>query len=245
MHHILFLSGAGISAESGISTFRDSGGLWENYDVMEVCSAEAFRRNRLFVLDFYNKRRRELANKAPNAAHFMISGLQEEFPGRIVNITQNIDDLFEKAGYQGTIHLHGELTKARCESCGRIWDIGYRDLRGAEVCPACGARMVRHHVVMFNESAPAYMRLYDELDALSVDQGMLVVIGTSGLVLPVEEFARRAPYSVLNNLGPQDAIDDRAFSAHFYEPASTAASKIARLAREFLRGDKSAFRATP
>ncbi|MEN6499013.1 MAG: Sir2 family NAD-dependent protein deacetylase, partial [Rectinema sp.] len=109
MRHIVFLSGAGISAESGISTFRDAGGLWDRYNVMDVCSAEALSRNRQFVLDFYNKRRRELADKRPNAAHLMIAELQHEFPGRVLNITQNIDDLFEKAGCQGTIHLHGEL----------------------------------------------------------------------------------------------------------------------------------------
>lgn len=93
----MFLSGAGISAESGIGTFRDAGGLWETYDVMEVCSSEAFRKNRSFVLEFYNKRRADLADKVPNAAHRMIAALEREFGGRIVNITQNIDDLFEKA----------------------------------------------------------------------------------------------------------------------------------------------------
>ena len=139
MRHIVFLSGAGISAESGISTFRDAGGLWERYNVMDVCSAEAFRCNRQFVLDFYNKRRRELVDKRPNAAHLMIAELQREFPGRVLNITQNIDDLFEKAGCQGTTHLHGELTKARCELCGYVWEIGYTDIVGTEHCPACGA----------------------------------------------------------------------------------------------------------
>jgi NAD-dependent deacetylase len=234
MRNIVFLSGAGISAESGISTFRDAGGLWDTYNVMDVCSAEAFRRNRQFVLAFYNKRRRELAGKAPNAAHRMVAELQREFPGRVLNITQNIDDLFEKAGCQGTVHLHGELTKARCETCGHIWSIGYADLVGTELCPRCGAARVRHHVVMFNEQAPEYTRLYEALDGLSADRGMLVVIGTSGLVLPVEEFARYAPYRVLNNLEPQEAIDDRVFSVHMYEKAGDAAPKIAELAHHFL-----------
>ncbi len=236
MKHIVFLSGAGISAESGISTFRDAGGLWDTYNVMDVCSAEAFMRNRQFVLEFYNKRRRELADKKPNAAHCMIAELQREFPGRVLNITQNIDDLFEKAGCQGTIHLHGELTKARCEVCGYVWDIGYTDIVGTEHCPFCKAARVRHHVVMFNEQAPEYVRLYEAMEGLA-DEGMLVVIGTSGLVLPVEEFARCAPYSILNNLEPQDAIDDRAFSVHMYEKASEAAPKIALLVRRFLNGE--------
>jgi len=237
MKHIVFLSGAGISAESGISTFRDAGGLWDTYNVMDVCSAEAFRRNRQFVLDFYNKRRRELADKTPNAAHRMIADLQREFPDRVLNITQNIDDLFEKAGCQGTIHLHGELTKARCEVCGHIWKIGYADLVGTEHCPLCKAARVRHHIVMFNEQAPEYMRLYEAVEGLEENrEGLLVVIGTSGLVLPVEEFARYAPYSILNNLEPQEAIDDRVFSVHMYEKAGDAAPKIAVLARRFLNG---------
>ncbi len=242
MRNIVFLSGAGISAESGISTFRDARGLWDTYNVMDVCSAEAFRRNRQFVLEFYNKRRRELADKTPNAAHRMVADIQREFPDRVLNVTQNIDDLFEKAGCEGTIHLHGELTKARCEVCGNIWDIGYADLVGTELCPRCGASRVRHHVVMFNEQAPEYMRLYESLDELHANRGMLVVIGTSGLVLPVEEFARYASYSVLNNLEPQAAIDDRVFSVHLYEKAGTAAPKIAELARRFLDSDQRGLR---
>lgn len=237
MRHIVFLSGAGISAESGISTFRDAGGLWDQYNVMDVCSAEAFRRNRQFILDFYNKRRRELVDKKPNASHQMIADLQKEFPGQVINVTQNIDDLFEKAGCTGTVHLHGELTKARCEACGTTWNIGYTDIVGIEVCPHCGAHLVRHHIVMFNEQAPEYMRLYEILDELHTNHGMLVVIGTSGLVLPVEDFARYASYSVLNNLEPQDAINGRVFDVCIYEKASIAAPKVGKLVRDFLNGE--------
>lgn len=233
MRHVVFLSGAGISAESGIKTFRDAGGLWEEYDVMEVCSAEAFRRRRQFVLEFYNKRRRDLADKLPNAAHRMIARLQKAFPGRVQNITQNIDDLFEKAGCLETIHLHGELTKARCEHCGRVWDIGYGEIAGTERCPFCGAAKVRHHVVMFNEAAPEYSRLYRAVEALA-DEGMLVVIGTSGLVLPVDSFARFAASSILNNLEPQPSLDEGAFTTVLHEPATAAAPKIERMVKEVL-----------
>jgi len=118
-----------------------------------------------------------------------------------------------------------------------IWKIGYADLVGTEHCPLCKAARVRHHIVMFNEQAPEYMRLYEAVEGLGVNrEGLLVVIGTSGLVLPVEEFARYALYSILNNLEPQEAIDDRVFSVHMYEKAGDAAPKIAVLARRFLNG---------
>ena len=232
---VLFLSGAGISAESGIGTFRDSGGLWETYNVMEVCSAEAFRKNRAFVLGFYDKRRADLADKVPNAAHTMIAELEREFGDRICNITQNIDDLFEKAGCRSVIHLHGELTKARCESCGTLWSVGYGQIIGNEQCPRCAMSKTRHHVVMFHESAPEYARLYEELARVAKSDGMLVVIGTSGIVLPVEDFARAVPRSVLNNLEPQDSIRGDFFDRVFYEPAGSAAPKIQALVKEFLQ----------
>lgn len=233
MRHVVFLSGAGISAESGISTFRDSGGLWDTYDVMEVCSAGAFQRNRHFIMDFYNKRRKDLATVQPNPAHFMIAALQREFPDQVLNLTQNVDDLFEKAGCLNTIHLHGELTKARCERCGFVWHIGYRDIDPEERCPSCKGSSVRHHVVMFHEEAPEYEHLYAAIEGL-VHDGMLVVIGTSGFVLPIDEFARMAPHSILNNLEPLSSIDESAFKVRLYEPATKAAPKIATMVKEYL-----------
>lgn len=231
---IVFLSGAGISAESGISTFRSSGGLWEYYSINEVCTPEAFRKNRSFVLEFYNKRRAELQDKQPNPAHRMIAALEKEYGKRIINITQNIDDLFEKAGCSNVVHVHGELTKARCEVCGHIWNVGYNPIYGNERCPDCGNNKSRHHVVMFYEEAPLYRMLYATIDEMRKTESMLVVIGTSGQVLPVELFAQATPISILNNLEPEPAIDDSLFTHVFYEKAGSASAVIQKLCREHL-----------
>ncbi len=231
---IVFLSGAGISAESGISTFRSAGGLWEKYSIDEVCTPEAFRKNRSFVLEFYNKRRAELHDKQPNPAHRMIAALEKDYGKRIINITQNIDDLFEKAGCSDVVHLHGELTNARCEVCGHTWHVGYDSIYGNEKCPDCGNTKTRHHVVMFYEEAPLYRLLYATIDEMRQTESMLVVIGTSGQVLPVELFAKAAPVSILNNLEPEPAIDDSVFTHVFYEKAGAASEVIHKLCREFL-----------
>ena len=119
MNKVTILSGAGLSAESGIRTFRDSGGLWEEHDVMEVCSVEGWAADREKVTEFYNARRIELAEKEPNAAHRMIARLEREYPGRVWNLTQNVDDLLEKAGCREVVHLHGTLTDLRWGIAGR------------------------------------------------------------------------------------------------------------------------------
>lgn len=137
MSKVVFLTGAGLSAESGIKTFRDHNGLWNNYDVMEVCSIKGFRKNRQLVLDFYDLRRADLADKEPNPAHFMIAELQKKYPDQIINLTQNVDNLLEKAGCSEVIHLHGELTKAVCETCNHVIEIGYHPIRDFQQCPHC------------------------------------------------------------------------------------------------------------
>lgn len=234
MKKTIILSGAGISAESGISTFRDSGGLWENHDVMEVCSVGGFARNRRLVLDFYDARRKDLKDKMPNPAHFMVASLQREFPGRVVNLTQNVDDLFERALCASVVHLHGELVKARCERCGESTVIGYDPIPAGMACPLCGAASMRHDIVMFGEAAPKYRLLQHALGEAQAEGWMLVVIGTSGQVLPVESYARMTAYSVLNNLELQADIDAGAFSRVLYGKAGENAGTIQNLVRFFL-----------
>ncbi|MDD3598395.1 Sir2 family NAD-dependent protein deacetylase, partial [Sulfuricurvum sp.] len=155
MKKVLILSGAGISAESGIRTFRDADGLWEEYDVMEVCSVEGFERNPKLVSDFYDARRRDLRDKFPNAAHEMIARLKQRYPDQIEVLTQNVDDLFERAGCPDVIHLHGTLTDLRCKECGAVFEIGYESQEGS-TCPSCESDNIRHNVVMFGEEAPMY-----------------------------------------------------------------------------------------
>ena len=154
--NIVILSGAGISAESGISTFRDSDGLWDNYNVEDVASIDGWHRNRALVLEFYNKRRAELAKAQPNAAHIAVAKLEERY--NVTVVTQNIDDLHERGGSTKIIHLHGEATKARSEHSdyGPIYDIGYKELNIGDLAPDGG--QLRPHIVWFGEAVPELSR---------------------------------------------------------------------------------------
>ncbi|MBN2790358.1 MAG: NAD-dependent deacetylase [Candidatus Delongbacteria bacterium] len=234
MNKVLILSGAGLSAESGIRTFRSNNGMWEEHNVMEVCSVQGFIQDRQLVLDFYDKRRKDISDKLPNDSHFMISGLKEKYPGNITVMTQNVDDLLEKSGCKEVIHLHGKLRELKCEVCGNEFDIEYRSIKEFSECPECKSHSLRHNVVMFGEPAPMYQRLYNEL----MKTDLLVIIGTSGEVLPVSQFASYTRYSILNNLDKSFAIDDSIFTYTFYERATTAASKIKKIISEYFETGK-------
>jgi NAD-dependent deacetylase len=225
---VYILSGAGLSSESGIRTFRDSDGLWENYSIEEVCSTSGFRRDRQKVLDFYDARRADIKSKEPNYAHKRLAELKNKYPDNIVMLTQNVDDMLERAGCEDVVHLHGTLTDLRCEDCGHVFKIGYDAQEGA-VCPKCESDFIRHNVVMFGESAPAYEHLralYDEAD-------MVVVIGTSGNVIDTAYIAQLVENSVLNNIDV-DENHDQYFSKRLYKPATKAADEIFELVEEFL-----------
>lgn len=228
MKKVLILSGAGISAESGIRTFRDANGLWEEYDVMEVCSVEGFERNPKLVEHFYDARRRDLRSKVPNAAHEMVARVKRQFPEQIEVLTQNVDDMFERAGCPDVVHLHGTLTELRCEECGRVFEIGYEAQEGS-TCPACESDRIRHNVVMFGEAAPMYAQLQRALNECE----MLVVIGTSGYVINVATFAQWFDHSILNNLDSDEMLDPF-FKTCYIEQATTAAPKIEADIEEFL-----------
>jgi NAD-dependent deacetylase len=195
MKKVMILSGAGLSAESGIRTFRDHDGLWEAYDVMQVCSTEGWEADRELVTRFYNARRKDLEDKSPNAMHRTIAALQYKYPGRIWNLTQNVDDLLERAGCDEVIHLHGTLRDLRCEHCGHTWDIGYTEQTEQDACPRCESAEIRHNVVMFGESAPMYRRIYEAVN----DADLFVAIGTSGQVIDIVPIAREFERSLLIN----------------------------------------------
>ncbi|MDD2368252.1 MAG: NAD-dependent deacetylase [Sulfuricurvum sp.] len=224
---VLILSGAGISAESGVRTFRDSNGLWEEYDVMEVCSAEGFERNPKLVADFYDARRSDLESKHPNLAHETVARLKRKYPDRIDVLTQNVDDLFERAGCPDVIHLHGTLTDLRCEECQNVFAIGYKSQIDV-ICPACRSTNIRHNVVMFGEEAPMYQKLQHSIDECDV----FIVIGTSGNVLNVGWFAQWFEHSLLNNLDPDEHLDPY-FKIVYHEKATEAAPKIEAYIEEF------------
>jgi NAD-dependent deacetylase len=189
MRKLYVLTGAGMSAESGIKTFRDSGGLWEEYDVMTVASIEGWYRNPELVLRFYNERRRQLATAKPNAGHTGLAELEKHF--EVYIITQNVDNLHEAAGSTHVLHLHGELTKVRSTIDNNyIKDIGYSDLNPGDKCPKGG--QLRPHIVWFGEAVPAF----EDAVTMVKDADAFAVIGTSLNVYPAAGLIDYVPSSV-------------------------------------------------
>jgi NAD-dependent deacetylase len=186
MMKVVVLTGAGISAESGISTFRASDGLWENYNIEDVATPAAWRKNPGLVLEFYNQRRRQLAGVQPNAGHIALSRLQEQVEVKV--ITQNVDDLHERAGSQHVLHLHGELTKARSTGpLEAVSHIGYNDLNLGMTCAE--GYPLRPHIVWFGEMVPAL----DEAAALVAQADALIIVGTSLNVYPAAGLHQALP----------------------------------------------------
>ncbi len=185
---LVILTGAGISAESGLPTFRDKDGLWEGHRVEDVACPRAFARNPRLVHQFYNQRRAALPGVQPNAAHLALARLQQQFPGRVTLVTQNIDNLHEQAGSSDVIHMHGELEKVRCNHCGHgmVW----RDpLETTTPCPSCGKPGgMRPDIVWFGE-IPYHM---ERIEADLVAADVFAAIGTSGHVYPAAGFVSLA-----------------------------------------------------
>ena len=183
--HVVVLSGAGVSAESGLKTFRDSDGLWNGYDVYEVATPGGFKKNPQLVLDFYNDRRRDVAAAKPNAAHIGLAELEKDFAVTI--ITQNIDDLHERAGSNNVVHLHGEIFKMRSVADVRkIYDIR-GDIKLGDTAP--DGHQLRPHIVWFEEEVP----MMDKAVAILQDADYFVVIGTSLQVYPAASLVQYAP----------------------------------------------------
>ncbi|MEA3315360.1 MAG: Sir2 family NAD-dependent protein deacetylase [Campylobacterota bacterium] len=228
MAKVIVLSGAGISAESGISTFRDSDGLWEEYDIKDICTAGCLETNRAQTIEFYDKRRLDLIDKEPNKAHLVLAELKNRYKNDIAIITQNVDNLFEKAGisHNDVIHLHGYLTEVECEECGLVYDIGYKKIGEDSFdgkCPTCGSKKIRPFIVMFGEAVPMYDKLYKEMENCE----LLVVIGTSGNVVSVDNLAVYVDKSILNNLEESKAIFDELYTKVLYKKATEAIDEIA------------------
>ncbi|MEL7172694.1 MAG: NAD-dependent deacylase [Pseudomonadota bacterium] len=185
---IVILTGAGISAESGLGTFRDAGGLWSSYDLAEVATPEGYAANPALVLDFYNARRANCRAAAPNAAHRALARLAARHPGEVTLITQNIDDLHERGGTQRVHHMHGEVMRAFCSACDTRRPVE-GDLSLADRCGACGATgQIRPDVVWFGEVPYGLEMIGDALAAAD----LFVAIGTSGAVYPAAGFVTEA-----------------------------------------------------
>ena len=203
---IVILTGAGISQELGLPTFRDAGGVWATVNLEEVATPAAFARDPARVQEFYNLRRRQLQDPAvrPDAAHDALARLEASRPGEVMLVTQNIDDLHERAGSRGVVHMHGELLKARCTACGRTtrW---YDDITAADACPSCAIEgQLRPHVVWFGEMPLELDAIYQGL----AECRLFLAIGTSGQVQPaagfVEEARRAGAHTVELNLEPSE-----------------------------------------
>lgn len=198
MKKLVILTGAGMSSESGIKTFRDSGGLWEEYDVSEVATPEAWARNSVLVLRFYNERRQQLRDCVPNKGHLGLADLEKYFDVQI--ITQNIDDLHERAGSSKVLHLHGELTKARSTvDRSLIYNIGYRDINPGDNCEK--GSQLRPHIVWFGEEVPEM----EEAVNLAGAADIFVVVGSSLNVYPAAGLIAYAPHKApLFLIDPKD-----------------------------------------
>jgi NAD-dependent deacetylase len=215
--HIFVLTGAGVSAESGLGTFRDKTGegIWAKFDPMTLATPQAFARDPQAVLAFYDARRRNLLDAKPNAAHFALARLEQGLAaagGLLSLVTQNIDDLHARAGTRRVVHMHGELLKARCQNCETIqtWP---RDLTIEDACPSCGQTgFLRPHVVWFGE-LPLHL---DDIDRALRNADLFVAIGTSGAVYPAAGFVHEArAYGV-----PTCEINlDAADNAHLFDDA--------------------------
>ncbi len=205
MKKIVVLTGAGISAESGIQTFRDADGLWEGHDVMEVASPQGFAANPELVLDFYNKRRKQLLTVKPNKAHFNLAELEQIFDVEI--ITQNVDNLHERAGSSKVIHLHGELLKVRStadESFVLDW---HKDLFVGDLC--INNSQLRPHIVWFGEMVP----MLDKAIEITETADVLVIIGTSMQVYPAASLINYAQQDIpIYFIDPKPSVSENDFN---------------------------------
>jgi len=231
VRNIVILTGAGISAESGLATFRGPDGLWEGHRVEDVATPEAFARDPALVQAFYDARRARLASVEPNAAHLALARLDAEWPGDLLIVTQNVDDLHERAGAGRVLHMHGELKSAWCLACdARVqWQA---DLSGGTCCPSCGMPgHLRPDIVWFGEM-PYEM---DRIERALMDADLFVSIGTSGAVYPAAGFVQTARYRGARTL--EINLEPSLGSFHFQERrAGTAGSLVPEWVDNILAG---------
>ena len=232
---IAVITGAGVSAESGFATFRDAGGLWEQYDVQEVASIEGWYRNPSLVLSFYNDRRAQLKDAKPNGAHLDIAALENDF--NVDVITQNVDNLHERAGSTRIIHLHGELTKVRPEtgiydrtfSEEEVIDVGYDRVEIGDMAP--NGKQLRPHIVFFGEAVPKIEKAVDIVSAADI----VLIVGTSMQVYPAAALYRYARSGVpVYVIDPADLLVHDPRITHIRDVATVGMKNFIALSREFV-----------
>jgi len=219
MKHIVALTGAGMSAESGLKTFREADGLWEGHDVNQVATPEAFSLNPALVLDFYNQRRRQLLDVTPNSGHVDLALLENEY--KVTIVTQNIDDLHERAGSTNVIHLHGELLKVRSTYDNSDIQTWKTDLLLGDTCKK--GYQLRPHIVWFGEAVPMIEKAID----ICMTADVLVIIGTSMQVYPAASLIHYTPKGIpIYFIDPKPAISSKHNLTVISEPATVGIKKI-------------------
>ena len=226
---VFILTGAGISAESGIRTFRAADGLWENHRIEDVATPEAFSRNPNLVYEFYNQRRRQLkdAQVKPNAAHLALAELEAKWPGKFLLVTQNVDNLHERAGSKDILHMHGELNSAWCRSCDhrQQWR---EDLSADSTCTTCNQKgNLRPDIVWFGEMPYESERTFAFLENCEI----FISVGTSGVVYPAAGFAREAHRARRIEVNVQGTDISNFFHEHRLGPAGV---EVPQLVKEIL-----------
>ncbi|MGJ8602913.1 MAG: NAD-dependent deacylase [Marivita sp.] len=213
---IVVLTGAGVSAESGLGTFRDEGGLWAQHRIEDVATPEAFARDPALVHRFYTARRIQAAQAQPNAAHRALARLQADWEGDVLLVTQNVDGLHQKAG-ASAIHMHGELSRALCAACAHRWDAPL-EMSAGDTCPACHAPSARPDIVWFGEMPYHMERILDAIQTCD----LFAAIGTSGQVYPAAGFVEEARLAgaATVELNLRDSDMSHAFEHHILGPAS-------------------------
>lgn len=211
---ILIFTGAGLSEESGIPTFRTGkDGLWHNYKISEVCDAKTFLLNKQKVFDFYNERKKQYFNVKPNSAHFAIADIQKKYGvENVIIYTANIDNLMEEAGCKNVNHVHGNINNMNCLNCYHEWFIGYGEFKVNTVCPNCKlAKQTKPGVVFFHEHAPMYPKMMEEFSKASILKNKIyipilkIVIGTSLQVIRDEHLQPRRGISMLLDPNPSNS----------------------------------------
>lgn len=200
LDNILIFAGAGISAESGLSTFRDAGGLWTKYDINKVCTyrtllaAKNDIEKRKYIFDFYNEIKKSIHQAQPNQAHLEIASWQKKYgKDRVKVVTANIDDLFEKAGCEEVIHVHGDIENMLCIGCGNIWKISSLGYQPDERCPKCNSRQTKPNVVFFGEQAPHYLTMQQVFNIKRRNENdLLLYVGSSQSVIPPSRLIGKA-----------------------------------------------------